>query len=32
MDMMRFNDFYLRLYKGDAKQDGPVILEDLYTF
>ncbi|WP_040260634.1 hypothetical protein [Pseudomonas massiliensis] len=31
MDMMRFNDFYLRLYKGDAKQDGPAILEDFYT-
>ncbi len=31
MDMMRFNDFYLRLYNGDAKQDGPAILEDFYT-
>jgi hypothetical protein len=31
MDMMRFNDFYLRLHNGDAKQDGPAILEDFYT-
>ncbi|GFZ62973.1 hypothetical protein PSE10A_54840 [Pseudomonas amygdali pv. eriobotryae] len=31
MDMMRFNDFYLRLHKGDAKHDGLAILEDFYT-
>lgn len=30
-DMTRFNDFYLRLYTGDAKQDGPSLLEEFYA-
>ncbi len=28
MDMMRFNDFYLRLYRADPDQDGQALLEE----
>ncbi len=31
MDMIRFNDFYLRLYRANLKQDGQALLLELYA-
>ena len=31
MDMMRFNDFYLRLYRADPDQDGQALLDEFYA-
>lgn len=31
MDMMRFNDFYLRLYRANHEQDGQALLEEFYA-
>ncbi|WP_460066823.1 hypothetical protein [Pseudomonas sp. H1_G08] len=31
MDMMRFNDFYLRLYRADPEQDGQALLDEFYA-
>jgi len=32
MEMMRFNDFYLRLYRIDHEHDGPALLQEFYAF
>lgn len=31
MDMMRFNDFYLRLYRADPDPDGQALLDEFYA-
>jgi hypothetical protein len=31
MDMIRFNDFYLRLYKANIEQDGQTMLGEFYA-
>jgi len=31
MDMIRFNDFYLRLYRADLEQDGEALLGEFYA-
>lgn len=31
MDMMRFNDFYLRLYQANYEQDSQALLEEFYA-
>jgi hypothetical protein len=31
MDMMRFDDFYLRLYQTNLEQDGQALLEEFYA-
>lgn len=31
MDMNRFNDFYLRLYRANLEQDGQALLGEFYT-
>jgi len=31
MDMIRFNDFYLRLYRANLKRDGQALLDEFYV-
>jgi hypothetical protein len=31
MDMIRFNDFYLRLYRANLEQDGKALLGEFYA-
>ncbi|WP_095147000.1 hypothetical protein [Pseudomonas sp. Irchel s3b6] len=31
MDMIRFNDFYLRLYRANLHQDGQALLDEFYN-
>lgn len=31
MDMIRFNDFYLRLYRANLKRYGQALLDEFYA-